>query len=84
MCAGVPVVASDLAGTRSYLDEECLYPVGQMDLAFERLWTLHQSQSLRARIAAANLDRFKKKASGEVFEEAVAKLIPQLRQAALR
>jgi glycosyltransferase involved in cell wall biosynthesis len=83
MCAGVPVVASDLSGTRSYLDDACLYPVGQMNLAFERLRTLHQSQSLRTQIAAANFDRFKRRASGAVFTEAVSRLVSQLRQAAL-
>jgi glycosyltransferase involved in cell wall biosynthesis len=84
MCVGVPVVASDLAGTRGYLDESCLYPVGQMGLAFQRLWTLRQSESLRAQIAAANLDRFRKSASSRVFAEAVSKLVAQLRQASLR
>jgi hypothetical protein len=55
-----------------------------MGLAFQRLWTLRQSESLRAQIAAANLDRFRKSASSGVFAEAVSKLVAQLRQASLR
>ena len=84
MCVGIPVIAADLAGTRSYLDTDCLYPVGRMDLAFERLSMLHRSQSLRMQIAAANLNRFKNGASGAVFAQAVSRLVLQLRQAALR
>lgn len=82
MCAGLPVVASDLPGIRPYIDAACRYPVGQLDSAFACLSQLHRSETLRREIALRNLDRFKSLASGAAFAAAVGALAPRLRQLA--
>jgi glycosyltransferase involved in cell wall biosynthesis len=78
MCVGIPVIATDLSGTREYLDEFCRYPVGDIHIAFDRLLQLRQIESLRHEIAARNLETFKARASGEAFKGAVRELTEQL------
>ncbi len=78
MCVGIPVIATDLSGTREYLDEFCRYPPGQMNVAFDRLLQLRQAESLRREIAERNLETFRARASGEAFKGAVRDLTGQL------
>jgi glycosyltransferase involved in cell wall biosynthesis len=80
MALGMPVVASDLAGTRGYLPTNCLHPVGELGLMFDCLATLHASRIRRLRIARRNLLAFKARASGVAFADAVHALTLQLRQ----
>jgi glycosyltransferase involved in cell wall biosynthesis len=78
MCVGIPVIATDLSGTSEYLDDFSRYPVGQMDVAFDRLLRLRQVDELRHDVAVKNLETFRARASGEAFKEAVKGLTEQL------
>ena len=78
MALGIPVVASDLEGTRAYLPDECLFPVGRIDMAFERLTSLRESRDLRGKIAGRNLEVFRLRASSIVFASAVEVLTSRL------
>lgn len=82
MCLGIPVIASDLPGTRPYLDASCRYPVGRLDVAFDRLRQLHRAEARRQEIGVRNLERFRSTASGAAFAEAVKTLTPRLRRLA--
>jgi hypothetical protein len=82
MACGVPILASDLAGTRAYLPMTCLFPVGRIDKAFEHLSAMRRSKTRAARIAARNLAAFKMLASGAAFSSAVEALTVNLRSAA--
>ena len=81
MALGMPVVASDLAGTRTYLPGACLFPVGDVEQMFKCLSVMHQSKTRIMRIAHRNIQAFKNMASGEAFAKAVEELTGQLRQA---
>lgn len=78
MALRIPIVASDLEGTRAYLPEECLFPVGRIDKAFERLAALRDSRLLWAGVATRNLETFRQRASGAAFAAAVDILTSQL------
>jgi glycosyltransferase involved in cell wall biosynthesis len=78
MCVGVPVVATDLPGTRDYLEPENLYPIGRLDLAFERLLMLG-TRNVRERAVENNLQTFRTRASAEIFAQAVSSLTSQVR-----
>jgi PST family polysaccharide transporter len=82
MAFGLPVVASDLSGTRAYLPAGCLFPVGEFDKAFKHLSTLRRFDTRAARIARRNLMAFKRRASGAAFSSAVTDLTARLGQAA--
>jgi glycosyltransferase involved in cell wall biosynthesis len=71
MAMGIPVVASDLDGTRAYLTDECLFPVGRIDKGFERLSALRESEELRLSVALRNAEVFRRRASSGVFASAV-------------
>ena len=81
MCVGIPVVASDLPGTRAYLDDACRFPVGHLERAFERLLQL-TSPALRRDVALRNLDTFRQRASNAAFAEAANALTLQLQRLA--
>jgi hypothetical protein len=81
MACGLPILASDLAGTRAYLPINCLFPVGRIDKAFEHLSALRRSKTRAARIAARNLAAYKMRASGAAFASAVEALTVNLRSA---
>lgn len=77
MALGLPVVASDLAGTRAYLSPECLFPVGDMAHAFAILDRLRDAHE-RRRIAQRNRATFARRASGAAFADAVRQLSCEL------
>jgi len=77
MALGVPVVASDLSGTRAHLPEDCLFPAGDMRTAFGVLRRLRDPAE-RARIAARNVERFERNSSGAAFRTAVSNLVNEL------
>jgi O-antigen/teichoic acid export membrane protein/glycosyltransferase involved in cell wall biosynthesis len=81
MACGLPVVASDLAGTRAYLHSSCLFPVGRIDKGFEAMAKLRHSRTRAQRLARRNLAAFRAQASGKAFASAVDALTVQLREA---
>lgn len=82
MAFGLPVLASDLAGTRAYLPRGCLFPVGELDKAFGYLLAMRNSETRAARIARRNLAAFRRSASGSAFTTAVTDLTHKLCHAA--
>jgi len=74
MAIGLPVVASDLPGTRPYLPGNCLFPVGDLRGAFERLRGLRESPAHWREVAAENMRAFRAQASGAAFNAAVLRL----------
>jgi glycosyltransferase involved in cell wall biosynthesis len=77
MALGLPVVASDLPGTRAYLPEDCLFPIGDLARAFEIIRGLASSAE-RAELAGRNRRVFAERASGTAFAAAVAGLTDKL------
>jgi len=73
MALGLPVVATDLPGTRAYLPRSCLFPVGQMSAAFDIVMQLAVP---RARVAVVESNRaaFEAKVSREAFSNATRAL----------
>lgn len=78
MALGLPVVASDLPGTRAYLPKACLFPVGDIAAAFQILARL-KSPEARHAVAEANRETFAALASNAAFAVAVAELARKLR-----
>ncbi|HKQ83921.1 MAG TPA: glycosyltransferase family 4 protein [Steroidobacteraceae bacterium] len=81
MAAGVPVIASDLPGTRAFLPAECLFQVGDVDAAFAQL-NLLRAAAHRDAIVARNRDVYWQSASNAMFSVAVGQLMQQLRELA--
>jgi glycosyltransferase involved in cell wall biosynthesis len=81
MASGVPVIASDLPGTRPYLGEDSLFAVGDLARAFELVLSLRDAAHQRA-VVARNRQAFAERASASVFEKSVAMLTEQLQQLA--
>ncbi|CAL1240842.1 glycosyltransferase family 4 protein [Candidatus Methylocalor cossyra] len=78
MALGLPVVASDLPGTRAYLPETCLFPVGDLGAAFAIIQRLAVHEEERRAITDTNRRTFTARASGAAFAAAVAQLAEQL------
>jgi glycosyltransferase involved in cell wall biosynthesis len=78
MAAGVPVVSSDLPGTRPYLPESCLYPFGEFDRAFEVVRALRTDPALHAEVVARNQQTYALLASPAAFDEGVRRLTVEL------
>jgi glycosyltransferase involved in cell wall biosynthesis len=77
MALGLPVVASDLPGTREFLPATCLFPVGDLHRAFEQVNALRDPLEAN-RIAARNRLVFAERASGSAFSSAVDRLTRSL------
>jgi glycosyltransferase involved in cell wall biosynthesis len=77
MCLGLPVVSSDLPGTRTFLPPECLFPVGSFARAFEITLKLGRTQ-LRREIITRNAEMFRTNASHTAFGANVNRLTDQL------
>jgi glycosyltransferase involved in cell wall biosynthesis len=73
MALGVPVVASDLPGTRSFLPSECLFPIGDLATAFERVEALRDANNA-GRIIARNREVFTERASASIFASGVREI----------
>lgn len=80
MALGLPVVASDLPGTRAYLPAECLFAVGDLTRATQVLLSL-RSPHRRQRLATAGRQVYEASASAAEFSRAVAGLVVNVRQA---
>jgi len=77
MAMGLPVVASDLPGTRGFLPADYLFARGDFAAAFaiaERL----RAESERQRVVQRNREVFLARASGAAFRRAVSTLTAQL------
>ena len=81
MALGLPVVASDLPGTRAFLPPECLFSVGDLERAFEIVRELARPE-YRGAVVARNRQRFTALASGAAFSVAVARLTQSLSELA--
>ena len=78
MAAGVPVVSTDLPGTRPYLPDTCLFPFGRLDAAFDIVRSLHTDARHRADVVAHNRRAFDTLASAPAFEAGVQRLTREL------
>jgi len=78
MASGVPVVSTDLPGTRPYLPASCLFQFGDFDRAFEIARSLRDDPDLRETVVKKNLKSFADKASPTAFGAAVRELTVQL------
>jgi glycosyltransferase involved in cell wall biosynthesis len=81
MASGVPVIASDLPGTRPYLGSDSLFAVGDFQRAFELILSLRDPTHQRA-VIARNRAAFAQRASASVFAKSVTTLTEQLLQLA--
>jgi glycosyltransferase involved in cell wall biosynthesis len=81
MTAGVPVVSTDLPGTRPYLPEACLFQFGDLGRAFEAVCRLQANPAWRAGVVARNLQVYARLASPAAFDTAVRRLTAQLHHA---
>jgi glycosyltransferase involved in cell wall biosynthesis len=81
MASGVPVIASDLPGTRPYLASDSLFAVGDFERAFQLILALRDATHQRA-VIARNRAAFAERASASVFAKSVTTLTEQLLQLA--
>lgn len=77
MALGLPVVASDLPGTRAFLPENCLFGVGDLQRAFRIIAAL-RDPLLRQRIVQLNRLTYAARASSSAFTAAVNRLTGEL------
>jgi glycosyltransferase involved in cell wall biosynthesis len=77
MALGIPVVASDLPGTRGYLPAECLFPIGDLSRAMDLIQQLRDPE-FRGLCIKKNQDRYQAAASGTAFSENTRQLAPKL------
>lgn len=77
MALGLPIVASRLPATHTYLPEACLFEIGDMEMAMKRLAAL-RSVAVRNTIAAHNHQTFVTTSSGHAFSLAVQRLVREL------
>ncbi|MET0660370.1 MAG: glycosyltransferase family 4 protein [Steroidobacteraceae bacterium] len=77
MAAGVPVIASDLPGTRAFLPPECLFAVGDLATACAHLNSL-RSTVHRDTVVARNRGMYWQGASNAMFTVAAGQLVEQL------
>ncbi|MDB5998313.1 MAG: hypothetical protein JWP52_12 [Rhizobacter sp.] len=80
MALGLPVVASDLPGTRAYLPAKCLFPVGDLSQAFRILEALRGVEAREGRAAAGRV-AYQASASAAAFSQAVKQLTVDVRRA---
>ncbi|HZF15731.1 MAG TPA: glycosyltransferase family 4 protein [Steroidobacteraceae bacterium] len=78
MAMGVPVVASDLAGTRSFLPDSCLFVIGDFERAFEIVGTLGDPKISRP-VIRRNASTYNVYASAHAFATSVRALTEDLR-----
>lgn len=77
MALGVPVVASDLPGTRTYLGADTLFPIADLSRAFDIVLSMQDSARRRA-VVQRNREAFDAGASGRAFSTSVTALTEQL------
>jgi len=78
MASGVPVVTTDMPGTRPYLPASCLFQFGDFDRAFEAVRALRDQPGLRESVVQHNRDAFARLASPAAFEDGVNRLTADL------
>lgn len=78
MALGVPVVAPDFAGTRAFLERDCLFEAGDLPAAFAVITRLADA-ARRRQVADRNRAVFAAQASNDAFAASVRALTPQLR-----
>lgn len=71
---GVPVVASDIPGTRAYVGQRCRFPVGDMKAAFSIIDEIFVSDSFRASEMEFSRRQAIQLASHEAFSNSVTRL----------
>jgi glycosyltransferase involved in cell wall biosynthesis len=81
MAIGVAVVATDLPGTNSFLQEQCLFPFGDLGRGFDIIATLTDSR-VRRQVVWRNLSTYNVRASAHAFSESVRALTGDLRSCA--
>jgi glycosyltransferase involved in cell wall biosynthesis len=77
MGVGLPVVASDLPGTRSYLAPDCLFEVGDFARAFRIVLRLANPR-VRAAVIRRNYRAFRERATHTAFSASVDRLSANL------
>lgn len=77
MALGIPIVASDLPGTRGYLPTDCLFPIGDLGRAVNLLEQLRPHE-IRTRCIKANQERYQATASSVAFAHNTAQLTVEL------
>jgi glycosyltransferase involved in cell wall biosynthesis len=77
MSLGLPVVASDLPGTRAYLGPESLYPVGDLERAVQLISLLRHPDS-RGQLIARQRTKYAALASAKAFADNVQQLTRDL------
>lgn len=77
MALGIPCIATDLPGTRAYMSEESLYPVGDLSRAVQLIDQLRCPVS-REQHVARHREQFQHLASAEAFAANVKTLTPLL------
>lgn len=78
MAIGVAVVATDLPGTNSFLQEQCLFPFEDLGRGFDIVATLADSR-VRRQVVWRNLATYNVRASAHAFSDSVRTLTAELR-----
>jgi len=77
MTLGIPVIASDLPGTRGYLPAECLFQIGDLSRAMDLIKQLRNPE-FRSLCIQKNQARYQAAASGTAFSENTRQLAREL------
>lgn len=77
MAIGVPVIATDLPGTRAFLPAQCLFPVGDLQRAFDIVAAL-RCEALCRQIVLWNRATYATRASARAFTASVYTLTSEL------
>lgn len=77
MAVGVPVIATDMAGTRPYLPPSCLFGFGDLSGAFAAVLALQDETAWREVVVEQNLQSFGAQASPAAFDMEVRRLTAQ-------
>jgi len=77
MALGLPVIATDLPGTRALLSSECLFSVGDYEHAMRLLYSIYRDE-VRTAMVRRNRETFRRKVSGAAFATAVGSLTTKL------
>jgi glycosyltransferase involved in cell wall biosynthesis len=79
MAIGLPVISTDLPGTRDYVSEKCLFEIGDIASAIKLMQSFRAKKD-RMELAIDGYVKYTKKASREHFSKSVQELLANIRR----